>query len=157
VNAETYSLVAGKEIAYSKPERLKKSSVTSWDSLRPWLRSLWALPVGFLIGVAGTMLHLIKTMEGVPIGLVIAFVMVGSMALALRVLRRSRGALYLMALAFIITVLQMAQKQPNGSQYVTNNDLSTYWVYGSIGLLALIVVFPRIRKATWSKSASGHR
>lgn len=51
----------------------------------------------------------------------------------------------------------MAQKQPNGSQYVTNNDLSTYWVYGSIGLLALIVVFPRIRKATWSKSASGHR
>ena len=157
VNAETYSLVAGKEIAYSKPERLKKSSVTSWDSLRPWLRSLWALPVGFLIGVSGTMLHLTKTVEGVPIGLLIAFVMVGSMALALRVLRRSRGALYLMALAFIITVLQMAQKQPNGSQYVTNNDLSTYWVYGSIGLLALIVVFPRIRKATWSKSASGHR
>jgi N-acetyl-1-D-myo-inositol-2-amino-2-deoxy-alpha-D-glucopyranoside deacetylase len=102
-------------------------------------------------------LHLIKTVEGVPIGLLIAFVMVGAMALALRVLRRSRGALYLMALAFTITVLQMAQKQANGSQYVTNTDLSTYWVYGSIGLLALIVIFPRLRKATWSKSASGHR
>lgn len=157
VNADSYALVAGKEIAYDKPERLKKSSVTSWDSVRPWLRSLWALPVGWLIGLAGTMLHLIKTVEGVPIGLLIAFVMVGSMALALRVLRRSRGALYLMALAFIITVMQLAQKQANGSQYVTNNELSTYWVYGSLGLLALIVVFPRIRKATWAKSASGHR
>lgn len=157
VNQDTYALVAGKEMRYDKPERLKRASVTSWNSLRPWLRSLWALPLGFLIGVAGTLLHLTKTQDGWPIGIVIAFVMLGSMALALRVLRRSRGALYLMSLAFIATVLQMAQKQENGSQYVTNSELSTYWVYGSIGLLALIVIFPRLRKATWSKSASGHR
>lgn len=157
VNQDTYALVAGKEIRYDKPEKLKRASVTSWNSLRPWLRSLWALPLGFLIGAAGTLLHLTRTQDGWPIGIVIAFAMVGSMALALRILRRSRGALYLMSLAFIVTVLQMAQKQENGSQYVTNSDLSTYWVYGSIGLLALIVIFPRLRKATWSKSASGHR
>lgn len=154
---ETYALAAGKEMRYDAPEKLNRARVSSWNSIKPWLRSLWALPLGFLDALAGTMLHFTRTVEGVPIGLIVALVMTAALGLALRVLRRSRGALYLMTLAFIITVLQLSQPQPDGSSFMDNSELSTYWVYGAIGLLALIIIFPRIRKATWNRSASGHR
>ena len=157
VMEDSYSLVAGKEIRYDAPEKLRRASVSSWNSIKPWLRSLWALPLGWLDGLAGTMLHLTRTVEGVPIGLIVALVMTAALGIALRVLRRSRGALYLSTLAFIITVLQLSQVQPDGSAFMDDSELSTYWVYGSIALLAVIVIFPRIRKATWNRSASGHR
>jgi N-acetyl-1-D-myo-inositol-2-amino-2-deoxy-alpha-D-glucopyranoside deacetylase len=102
------------------------------------------------------MLHLSQTTDGMPIGLVLALIIVGSLALALRILRRSRGALYLMALGFIFTMFQLGQN-PGGSQLVTNGNLSSYWFYGSLAVLAIIVMFPRLRKATWNRSASGHR
>ncbi|MEY2954733.1 MAG: hypothetical protein RL530_334, partial [Actinomycetota bacterium] len=153
----TYSLVAGKETRFDAPERLKKASVSSWNSIKPWLRSLWAMPLGFLAALVGTMLHLSKTTDGMPIGLILALIIVGALALALRVLRRSRGALYLMALTFIVTVLQFSHGGNSGSHLVTNSALSEYWLYGSMALLAVIVVFPRIQKATWNRSASGHR
>ena len=154
---ETYALVSGKETRYDAPEKLRKASVSSWNSVKPWLRSLWALPLGWLAALTGTLLHLSRTIEGVPIGLMVALVMTGALALALRLLRRSRGALYLMALAFVITVLNLATPQQDGSEFVTNSNLSTYWVYGSIGLIAVIIMFPRLRKAAWNRSASGHR
>ena len=157
INEETYSLVAGKETRFDAPERLKKASVSSWNSIKPWLRSLWAMPLGFLAALVGTMLHLSKTTDGMPIGLILALIIVGALALALRVLRRSRGALYLMALTFIVTVLQFSHGGNSGSHLVTNSVLSEYWLYGSMALLAIIVVFPRIQKATWNRSASGHR
>ena len=157
VSSETYSVVPGVEIRYDAPEKLRRASVSSWNSIKPWLRSLWALPLGWLDGLAGTMLHLTRTVEGVPIGLIVALVMTAALGVALRVLRRSRGALYLSTLAFIITVLQLSQPQPDGSAFMDDSELSTYWVYGSIALLAIIIVFPRIRKATWNRSASGHR
>jgi N-acetyl-1-D-myo-inositol-2-amino-2-deoxy-alpha-D-glucopyranoside deacetylase len=157
VMEDSYALVAGKEIRYDAPEKLRRASVSSWNSIKPWLRSLWALPLGWLDGLAGTMLHLTRTVEGVPIGLIVALVMTAALGIALRVLRRSRGALYLSTLAFIITVLQLSQPQPDGSAFMDDSELSTYWVYGSIALLAIIIVFPRIRKATWNRSASGHR
>jgi N-acetyl-1-D-myo-inositol-2-amino-2-deoxy-alpha-D-glucopyranoside deacetylase len=157
VMEDSYALVAGKEIRYDAPEKLRRASVSSWNSIKPWLRSLWALPLGWLDGLAGTMLHLTRTVEGVPIGLIVALVMTAALGVALRVLRRSRGALYLSTLAFIITVLQLSQPQPDGSAFMDDSELSTYWVYGSIALLAIIIVFPRIRKATWNRSASGHR
>ena len=156
INEETYSLVSGKETRYDAPENLRKGSVSSWNSIKPWLRSLWALPLGFLAALVGTMLHLSQTTDGMPIGLVLALIIVGSLALALRILRRSRGALYLMALGFIFTMFQLGQN-PGGSQLVTNGNLSSYWFYGSLAVLAIIVMFPRLRKATWNRSASGHR
>lgn len=156
INEETYSLVAGKEIRFDAPERLKKASVSSWNSIKPWLRSVWAIPLGFLSALVGTMLHLSKTTDGLPIGLILALIIVGALALALRVLRRSRGALYLMAVTFIVSVLQFAHGG-DGSHLVTDSNLSQYWLYGSMALLAIIVVFPRLQKATWNRSASGHR
>jgi len=156
IHEDTYALVSGKETRFDAPERLRRGTVSSWNSIKPWLRSLWALPLGFVAALVGTMLHLSRTTDGMPIGLVLALIIVGSLALALRVLRRSRGALYLMALAFIVSMVQFSHG--NGeSHLVTNSHISLYWFYGSIGLLAVIMIFPRIQKATWNRSASGHR
>jgi N-acetyl-1-D-myo-inositol-2-amino-2-deoxy-alpha-D-glucopyranoside deacetylase len=156
--SETYSLVAGKEIRYDEPERLRLSNPSYWHSLKPWLHSLWALPAGILTGVAGTMLHLIQTEDNaIPVGLVVALLMVGSLALALRILRRSRGALYLMALGFLVTIFQLSGNQPGGEQFLTNSTISAWWLYGSSALLALIMLFPRIQPAVWRQNASGHR
>jgi len=157
INENTYALVAGKEVRFDAPERLRRANPTSWNSVKPWLRSLWALPLGGLIAVIGTMLHLSRTTTGTPIGLTLALVIVGAMAVALRLLRRSRGALYLYALGFIITLQQLVSPGKMGTQLITDSDISTWWVYGSYILLAVVVIFPRLRKATWNRSASGHR
>ena len=156
-SAESYALVSGKEIRYDKPERLRRASASWFNAAKPWFRSLWAIPLGVLTGITGTMLHLSRTQDGVPIGLAIALIIVIALALALRTLRRSRGALYLMVVSFIATILQLAQPQDEGSQFFMNSTLSSWWLYGSIAALAVIVLFPRIQPTAWNRSASGHR
>jgi N-acetyl-1-D-myo-inositol-2-amino-2-deoxy-alpha-D-glucopyranoside deacetylase len=117
---------------------------------------LWALPLGVLLGLAGTLLHQVEG-NNFPLGLVVAMTMVGSLALALRLLRSSRGALYLMTASFVTTVFQLAQRQPGGEVLILGNSVGNIWAYGSIGLCALIILFPSIHPSSWGKSASGHR
>ena len=157
INESTYALVAGKETRFDAPERLRRASVSSWNSIKPWLRSLWAIPLGFLTALAATMLHLSKTTDGLPIGLILAYLIVAGLAVLLRVLRRSRGALYLFAVTYVVTVLQLSHG--GGHRVIPHLDkvLSEYFLYGSFGVLALIVIFPRLRKASWNRDASGHR
>jgi len=157
INEETYSLVSGKETRFDAPERLRKSSVSSWNSIKPWLRSLWALPLGVFVGLIGTLLHHSRTTEGAPIGLALALVLVVSVALALRMLRRSRGALYLMAIGFIWTLLNRNPQHPWKWDIATRADLTSAWVNWSLIALILILIFPRLRKATWSRTSSSHR
>ena len=112
-----------------------------------------------LLGLAGTLMHQVKTSstEHTPIGLIVALISVGAVALALRLLRSSRGALYLTSLTFGITVFQLAQRQGGGEVLIPANDVGTIWAYGSIILCAIIILFPQIRPAAWRRSASGHR
>ena len=156
-SADTYALVAGKEIRYDQPERLRKANPSMANALKPWFRSVWAIPLGILAGIAGTLLHLIRTQDGAPVGLLVGLIMVISLSLALRALRRSRGALYLMVVSFIFTVLQLATPSDEGSVFFLNATLSNWWLYGSIASTAVIVLFPRLHSATWKRSASGHR
>jgi N-acetyl-1-D-myo-inositol-2-amino-2-deoxy-alpha-D-glucopyranoside deacetylase len=83
--------------------------------------------------------------------------MVGSLALAIRLLRNSRGALYLLAATFAATVFWLAQPQPDGTLLIPGNQLGNLWAFGSIGLCAVIILFPQIRAGAWRKSARGHQ
>jgi N-acetyl-1-D-myo-inositol-2-amino-2-deoxy-alpha-D-glucopyranoside deacetylase len=123
------------------------------------LTFFWAIPLGFLLGVAGTLLHQVRATDaaGTPIGLVVALVMTGSLALAMRLLRSSRGALYLLAGTFAATVFWLSQPQPDGTLLIPGNDLGNIWAYGSLGLCAAIILFPNIRAGSWRKSARGHQ
>ena len=157
IGAESYWIVQGKEIRYEEPERLRRSGYSYWNVVKPTLRSMWALPIGALLALAGTMLHL-STAVGTdaPIGLVVALLSVTSVSLALRVLRRSRGALYLLAASFWFTLYYLINQQSAGERPF-NGAISEYWIWGSSIILAVIMIFPKIQPATWSKSAAGHR
>jgi N-acetyl-1-D-myo-inositol-2-amino-2-deoxy-alpha-D-glucopyranoside deacetylase len=156
INEDTYALVAGQEVRFDAPEHLRRARATSWNSVKPLLRSLWALPLGYLIGLAGTILHLSRTTDGAPIGLALALVIVTALAIPLRLMRRSRGALYLYALAFAVTILQLT-KPGQHTTGLSDQQLTTFWVWGSLSVLAVVVIFPRLRKATWDRGTSGHR
>jgi len=157
INDETYSLVSGKETRFDAPERLRRTGVSSWNSIKPWLRSLWALPLGVLVGLVGTVLHYSRTTDGAPIGLALALVVVGAVALGLRMLRRSRGALYLMAIGFIWTLLYLNHKHPWSWHLASKADLTSAWVNWSLIGLIVIMIFPRLRKASLSRNLSSHR
>jgi N-acetyl-1-D-myo-inositol-2-amino-2-deoxy-alpha-D-glucopyranoside deacetylase len=159
VGAETYSVVAGKEFRYDRTERLRKASPNPLVHLRPLLTFFWAIPLGFLTGVAGTLLHQVRATDdaATPIGLIVALVMTGSLALAIRLLRNSRGALYLLAATFAATVFWLAQPQSDGTLLIPGDQLGNLWAFGSLGLIALIILFPNIRAGSWRKSARGHQ
>jgi len=159
LNAETYSVVAGKEFRYDRTERLRRASPNPLVHLRPILTFFWAIPLGLFLGIAGTLLHQVRASDAsaTPIGLYVALIMTGSLALALRLLRNSRGALYLVAATFAATIFWLAQPQASGSLLIPGNQLGTIWAYGSLGLCALIILFPHIRAGSWRKSARGHQ
>lgn len=158
IGSETYWLVPGKETRYDEPERLRRASHSYWNTLKPFLKSLWALPVGVLIAIAGTMLHLIKAADtSAQIGLMVALLLVGSVSLALRILRRSRGALYLFSAAFWATLYYLVRTQETGGEQTFVGADSQWWVWGSTAVIVAILLFPKIQPATWSKSANGHR
>ena len=161
--------ISGEEIVYNGKtrmlltdrERLRKTSPSPLLQLKPVLTYLWAVPTGILVGIAGTLLHRSVDGSGFPIGLVVALSMVGSLALALRMLRNSRGALYLMSFSLIATVFLMAQRQPGGELFITTelggnffDSVGNLWAYGSIVLVGLIMVFPQLRGSAWKQQAN---
>lgn len=159
VHPETYSVVPGKEIRYDRPERIRRASPSPLVYLRPIFTFIWSIPLGVLLGLAGTMMHQVKANDvgGTPIGLIVALVMTASLALALRLLRRSRGALYLMTATLAATVFWLAQRQPGGELFIPGNDAGNIWAYGSIAICALIILFPRVQPGAWRRSSRGHR
>ncbi len=156
--AETYS-IGSTETRYDEPERIRKATPSPLVHLLPLLTFFWAIPLGILLGLSGTLLHSIKTTDTseFPIGLTVALTMVASLALALRILRNSRGALYLMTASFLSTVYLLSQRQPGGEVLIVANQVGDTWVYGSIAICALIMLFPKLNPSSWRRSASGHR
>lgn len=159
VGAETYSIAAGKEIRYDEQEGLRKASIRPLRWLKPALIAIWSLPLGVMVALVGTMIHSIRSQGAghLPIGLWIALTMTFALALALRLLRNSRGALYLMTLSLWGTLLWLSQRHGAGSFVIAGNDVGNWWVYGSLIACALVILFPRIRPGVWRKNASGHR
>ncbi len=156
--AETYS-IGSTETRYDGPERIRKATPSPLVHLLPLLTFFWAIPLGILLGLSGTLLHSIKTTDTseFPIGLTVALTMVASLALALRILRNSRGALYLMTASFLSTVYLLSQRQPGGEVLIVANQVGDTWVYGSMAICALIMLFPKLNPSSWRRSASGHR
>ena len=159
VGPETYSIVSGKEVRYDRPERLRRSSIKPWTALKPIWLGLWALPLGILMAFAGTMLHNVTASDPnrTPIGLIVGLALTASLALALRLLRESRGALYLMSLTFTATLLWLGRKSADGDVVIANNLNGQWWFYGSIVICFAIMMFPRLKPGSFKRSASGHR
>jgi N-acetyl-1-D-myo-inositol-2-amino-2-deoxy-alpha-D-glucopyranoside deacetylase len=144
----------GQSDKFLNPEKLARASAHPMVRLLPLLTYFWALPLGALVAIAGTLIHQVRSSELSPIGLAIALTMIGSLAIALRLLRNSRGALYLMSLAFTVTILALAQRQGAGTVLIPANDAGTIWAYGSLALLFVIMLFPNLSRSAWRTKAS---
>jgi N-acetyl-1-D-myo-inositol-2-amino-2-deoxy-alpha-D-glucopyranoside deacetylase len=158
VNAETYSITSGKELRYDTAEKVRKSSTKPWMWVKPTLIALWSLPLGVLMAIAGTMLHSVAASDAAktPLGLYVALIMIGALALALRLLRKSRGALYLMTLTLASTLYWMSH-QTSGDFVLGHEQVDKYWRWGSLIICFVVILFPRIHPGVWRKSARGHR
>jgi N-acetyl-1-D-myo-inositol-2-amino-2-deoxy-alpha-D-glucopyranoside deacetylase len=159
IGRDTYSLVSGREFRFDTPERLRKASTRPWLWLKLVFLALWALPLGILLGFAGTLLHSVTASDDArtPIGLAVALVMTFSLAVALRLLRNSRGALYLMSFTLAGTVFWLSRPSAAGDALIIDNEAGNIWIYGSLIICAVVILFPKLRPGTWAKNASGHR
>jgi N-acetyl-1-D-myo-inositol-2-amino-2-deoxy-alpha-D-glucopyranoside deacetylase len=159
IGRDTYSLVAGREFRFDTPERLRRASTRPWLWLKLVFLALWALPLGILLGFAGTLLHSVTASDDArtPIGLAVALVMTFSLAVALRLLRNSRGALYLMSFTLAGTVFWLSRPSAAGDALIIDNEAGNIWIYGSLIICAVVILFPKLRPGTWAKNASGHR
>lgn len=159
IGPETYWLVPGREFRFDAPERIRKASTTPWLWLKPIFIALWSLPLGILLGFAGTLLHSVTASDEArtPIGLAVALVMTFAVAIALRLLRSSRGALYLMSFTLAGTVFWLSRPTAAGDALIIDNQAGNFWVYGSLIICAFVILFPKLRPGTWAKNASGHR
>ncbi len=126
--------------------------------VRPTLIALWSLPLGVLMAISGTLLHSVVASDSAktPIGLWVALIMIAALAFALRMLRKSRGALYLMSLTLAATFYWMT-RQTTGDFVLGHSEIDKYWRWGSLIICFVVILFPRIHPGVWRKSARGHR
>ena len=117
-------------------------------SLSKAVRLAGSALAGLLIAIAGTVAH--QTTVGVlPIGLLIALLVVLTYAMQARIKTGKLGAiLYTAALALTIfwTGLDFHK-----DKMIPADDLGLIWAYGSIGLAAIVVIWPKLSRSLWSK------
>lgn len=120
---------------------------------RDVVRAVWALPLGIIAAIAGTLVHQARSFGEVSLqyGIVVAMLLVASLALGLRVSRPSRGALNLMLIGFIPTIFWLAQPQQGGEIFIPANLVGQMWSYGSIAIAVLVAVFPKLNRTAWQQ------
>lgn len=154
VEGDEFSFTRGEPHRIDGPERFRLTTPTPIVSIRPVLTFLWAIPLGALVAVAGTLLHQTTLADGLPIGLWVSLTMVGSLALALRLLRNSRGALYLMTASLAVAIFWLTQRQDAGEILIPGNENGLTWAYGSLLVCFVIMLFPRLSRRNWSTRLS---
>ena len=106
-----------------------------------------ALAGGF-VAVAGTVAHQTQV-SGAPVGLVFACIVVLAFAIQARIKTGKLGAIFFaaaLAATIFWTGLDIHQ-----DKMIPANQLGLIWSYGSIGLAAIVVIWPKLSKSLWSK------
>jgi N-acetyl-1-D-myo-inositol-2-amino-2-deoxy-alpha-D-glucopyranoside deacetylase len=103
---------------------------------------------GGFVAVAGTVAHQTQV-SGAPVGLVIACIVVLAFAIQARIKTGKLGAIFFaaaLAATIFWTGLDFHQ-----DKMIPANQLGLIWSYGSIGLAAIVVIWPKLSKSLWSK------
>ena len=121
--------------------------------LREIARAIWALPLGIIAAIAGTLVHQARSFGDIslPYGIAVALLLVASLAVGLRISRPSRGALNLMLIGFIPTVFWLAQPQQGGEVFIPANFIGQVWGFGSIAIAVAIAMFPSLNRTAWQQ------
>ena len=106
-----------------------------------------ALAGGF-VAVAGTVAHQTQVSDA-PVGLVIACIVVLAFAIQARIKTGKLGAIFFAAT--LAATIFWTGLDFHEDKMIPANQLGLIWSYGSIGLAAIIVIWPKLSKSLWSK------
>ncbi|MEY4558744.1 MAG: hypothetical protein RL024_902 [Actinomycetota bacterium] len=98
--------------------------------------------------MAGTVAHQTQV-SGAPVGLVLASIVVLTFAMQARVKTGKLGAIFFAA-ALAATIFWTGLEF-HDDKMIPANQLGLFWSYGSIGLAAVVVIWPKLSKSLWSK------
>ena len=106
-----------------------------------------ALAGGF-VAMAGTVAHQTQV-NGAPVGLVVAGIVVLTFAMQARMLTGKLGAIFFgaaLAATIFWTGLEFHE-----DKMIPANQLGLIWSYGAIGLAAIVVIWPNLSRNTLAK------
>lgn len=137
----------------SQQEGLRVLKPRPLGKVRDVVRAVWALPLGIIAAIAGTLVHQARSYGEIslPFGIVVAMLLVASLAIGLRLSRPSRGALNLMLIGFIPTIFWLAQPQQGGEVFIPANFIGQVWSFGSIALAVMVAIFPQLSSSAWQQ------
>jgi threonine/homoserine efflux transporter RhtA len=103
---------------------------------------------GIFVAVAGTVAHQTQV-NGAPVGLVVAGIVVLAFAIQSRTITGKLGAIFFAA-ALAATIFWTGFDIHN-DKMIPANQLGLIWSYGAIGLAAIVVIWPKLSRSLWSK------
>ncbi len=106
-----------------------------------WITYAVAAGAGLVMGMLGTVVHR-YSIEGWPVGVVIALLGVLAAAVAARALGRG-GGLLVAAIAVVVITQAMAFLRPGGDILVTDEVISYVWLFGAPAACVLAAALPR--------------
>jgi len=160
IHRDTYSITPGIETRFDEPERLRKASPNILPWFKPAAKALFGLPLGLALGVAGAMLYAVRAdnPQHSYIGLYLALTITASVTFGLRFFRNSRGALYLLNLGLTVALWYLSRNHFNGNIFIEDSTAGNRYVWGSLIICAIAVLFPNLRRENWRASGSrSHR
>ncbi|MFP7832751.1 PIG-L family deacetylase [Marisediminicola sp. LYQ134] len=121
------------------------------------LLSLAALVAGVVIGSLATVVHQFSpTVAGVavPVGLVAGLLVVAALVAGLRIVFETRVVAGVAAAGILGVVAILSLESAGGSVLIPATDLSLWWVYGPVAIVAVVLAWPRLPQATRVGSSS---
>ena len=98
--------------------------------------------------MAGTVAHQTQV-NGAPVGLVVASIVVLAFAMQARIKTGKLGAI-LFAATLAATIFWTGLEF-HDDKMIPANQLGLIWSYGAIGLAAIVVIWPKLSRSLWSK------
>lgn len=150
IHRDTYSVVDGIEFRFDQPERLRLASPNILPWFKPAVLASFGLPLGLALGYAGAYVHDIVADNGrqSPLGLYLALGATASITFGLRMLRNSRGALYLLNAGMTIAIWWLS-RNPTFGAFIDDNKNGNRYVLFALLICLVAAVFPRIDLAKW--------
>ncbi len=105
-----------------------------------------ALAGGF-VAMAGTVAHQTQV-NGAPVGLVVASIVVLAFAMQARMKTGKLGAIFFAAA--LATTIFWTGLEFHDDKMIPANQLGLIWSYGSIGLAAIVVIWPKLSRKNWT-------
>jgi N-acetyl-1-D-myo-inositol-2-amino-2-deoxy-alpha-D-glucopyranoside deacetylase len=111
------------------------------------LACVLAASVGAALGALGTVNHQVSIDlfgTSVPIGLVLALIVVTATLVGLRLIFDNRIVVGVASLALLVVIAVLAAESAGGSVLIPDSTIAYGWLYGSVIVVAVVLAWPKL-------------